>query len=165
MAEVTFKNVPAHTIGQLPANGQPLPPFELVGADLNVLKDKDFEGKKLVLSFFPSIDTGVCAASVRVFNEKAAGVTDTVVLCISNDLPFAQARFCAAEGIDNVLTASAFRSSFGCDYGVVLQDSPLAGLLARGVIVTDENHTVVYSELVSELTQEPHYDAAINALR
>lgn len=164
MADVTFQKSPAHTIGELPVNGQTIPPFELVGSKLNPLTDKDFEGKKLVLSFFPSIDTAVCAASVRAFNEKAAGVEDTVVLCISNDLPFAQARFCGAEGIENVVTGSAFRSSFGKDYGITLADTPLEGLLSRGVIVTDANHTVVYSELVPEITDEPDYDAAIDAL-
>ncbi|APT92428.1 hypothetical protein CPHO_05505 [Corynebacterium phocae] len=164
MTQITFKNEPANTCGELPAVGAPLPHFELVGGDLSTITGKDFAGKKLVLSFFPSVDTGVCAQSVRTFNEKAAGKEDTVVLVISADLPFAQGRFCSAEGIDNVVAGSTFRSSFGKDFGVELSDSPLEGLLARGVIVTDADHKVVYTQLVGEVTEEPDYDAAINAL-
>jgi thiol peroxidase len=118
-----------------------------------------------VLNIFPSLDTGVCAASVRKFNELAAGLENTTVLCISNDLPFAQARFCGAEGIENVVTASGFRSSFGKDYGVTMVDGPLAGLLARSVVVLDDKGTVVYNQLVDEITTEPDYDAAIAAVK
>ncbi len=164
MAEIKFNNDPAHTTGDLPAQGQALPEFELVGTGLGAITNKDFVGKRLVLSFFPSVDTGVCAAQVRAFNKKAAEVDGTVVLCISKDLPFAQDRFCGAEGIDNVVMASAFRSSFGEDFGLTLADTLLAGLLARGVIVTDADHKVVYSQLVEEVTTEPDYDAAIAAL-
>ena len=126
--------------------------------------DKDFAGKKLVLSIFPSLDTGVCAQSVRAFNELAASLEDTVVLCISKDLPFAQQRFCAAEGIENVVSASAFRSTFGEDYGVIMQGSPIQGLLARSVVVTDADHKIVHTELVPEIANEPDYEAAKKAL-
>lgn len=164
MAQVTFKGTPVNTSGELPAYGQPLPDFELVGSDLKPVSKKDFEGKRLVLSFFPSVDTSVCAAGLRAFNAKAADVEETVVIGISKDLPFAHSRFCGAEDIENLVTGSAFRSSFGEDYGVTLVDGPMAGLLARGVVVTDANHNVIYSELVSEITHEPDYDAAIDAL-
>ena len=126
--------------------------------------DKDFAGKKLVLNIFPSLDTGVCAQSVRAFNELAASLEDTVVLCISKDLPFAQQRFCAAEGIENVVSASAFRSTFGEDYGVIMQGSPIQGLLARSVVVTDADHKIVHTELVPEIANEPDYEAAKKAL-
>lgn len=165
MAEITLKNNPVHTNGELPAVGAPLPDFVLAGTDLADVKAADFAGKRLVISFFPSVDTGVCAAALRKFNEEAAGLDNTVVLSVSEDLPFAQARFCAAEGIENVVSASAFRSSFGEDFGVKLVDSPMTGLLARGVVVTDGDHKVVYTELVSEITEEPNYDAALAALK
>ncbi|WIM68941.1 thiol peroxidase [Corynebacterium breve] len=165
MANVTFDSTPATTAGELPAVGDQLPAFELVGTDLQNVTNKGFEGKRLVLNIFPSIDTGVCAASVRKFNELAAGADNTAVLCISKDLPFAQGRFCAAEGIENVTSASAFRSTFGEDYGVTLQDSPLQGLLSRSVVVTDENHKIVYTQLVDEITTEPDYDAALEAVK
>lgn len=164
MATVTFKNDQTTTSGDLPAVGQKLPDFELVGGDLNPVTASDFAGERLVLNIFPSLDTGVCAASVRAFNKLAAGADNTEVLCISHDLPFAQQRFCAAEGIDKVIAASAFRSPFGEDFGLRLQGSPLEGLLARAVIVTDAEHNVVYTELVSEITNEPDYDAAEAAL-
>lgn len=164
MANVTFKNDPTTTSGDLPVEGEQLPAFELVGGDLSTVSSADFAGKRLVLNIFPSLDTGVCAASVRAFNKLAAGLDNTVVLCISEDLPFAQQRFCAAEGIDNVVAASAFRSSFGEDYGLRLTGSPLQGLLARAVVVTDASHNVVYTQLVSEITTEPDYQAAEAAL-
>lgn len=164
MADVTFQNNPTTTNGQLPELGQALPEFTLVGTDLSEVSNDDFAGKRLVVSFFPSVDTGVCAKALRTFNEKAADLDNTVVLSVSRDLPFAQARFCAAEGIENVVSASDFRSDFGDKLGVVLQGSPLKGLLARGVVVTDSEHKVTYAQLVDEIGDEPDYDAALNAL-
>ena len=164
MANVTFKNESTTTAGELPAVGDQLPDFTLVGTDLGELTPADFAGKRVVLNIFPSLDTGVCAKSVREFNERATSLDNTVVLGVSQDLPFAHGRFCSAEGIENVTTGSAFRSSFGEDYGLTLQGSPLQGLLARGVIVADENGKVVYTQLVDEITDEPDYDAAVNAL-
>lgn len=164
MANVTFRNEPTTTSGELPTVGSAIPSFELVGGDMGAVRDTDFTGKRLVLNIFPSLDTGVCAESVRKFNKLAADFDDTVVLCISKDLPFAQQRFCAAEGIDNVVSASAFRSTFGEDYGVIMQGSPIEGLLARSVVVTDTNHNIVHTELVGEIANEPDYDAAKEAL-
>lgn len=164
MATVTFKGTPVKTYGELPNIGKFAPDFTLVKQDLSETTRKDYDGEKLILNIFPSIDTGVCAMSVRQFNEKVAGLENTVVLCISMDLPFAQARFCGAEGIENVITASAFRSAFGEHYGVTLADGPLAGLFARAVVVIDEAGNVVYTELVPEIAQEPDYAAAIAAL-
>ncbi|MDO5511819.1 thiol peroxidase [Corynebacterium sp.] len=164
MANVTFKNESTSTSGELPAVGDQLPDFTLVGSDLSEITPADVAGKRVVLNIFPSLDTGVCAASVREFNERATSLDNTVVLGVSQDLPFAHARFCSAEGIDNVTTGSAFRSSFGEDYGLTLQGSPLQGLLARAVIVADEGGKVVYTQLVDEITDEPDYDAAVNAL-
>ncbi len=164
MASITLHNDPVSTVGELPAKGSTLPAFELVGQDLGAVKSADLAGKRVVLNIFPSVDTGTCAMSVRKFNEIAAGLENTVVVCVSKDLPFAQARFCGAEGIENVLTGSAFRSSFGEDFGVTMADGPLAGLLSRAVIVTDENGTVLYTEQVGEVTEEPNYDAAQAAL-
>lgn len=164
MANVTFKNESTTTSGELPAVGDQLPDFTLVGTDLSELTPADYAGKRVVLNIFPSLDTGVCAASVREFNKRATSLDNTVVLGVSEDLPFAHDRFCSAEGIDNVTTGSAFRSSFGEDYGLTLQGSPLQGLLARAVVVADENGKVVYTQLVDEITDEPDYDAAVNAL-
>ncbi|MHA2789095.1 thiol peroxidase [Corynebacterium sp. S7] len=165
MANVTFKNEPATTIGELPAVGDQLPAFDLVGTDLASVTDSAFDGKRLILNIFPSLDTGTCAASVREFNKRATDLDeDTTVLCISKDLPFAHERFCTSNGIENVVNASAFRSSFGEDYGVTLLDSPLQGLLSRSVIVTDENHKVIYTQLVGEISEEPDYDSALAAL-
>jgi len=164
MANVTFKNESTTTAGELPAVSDQLPDFTLVGTDLGELTPADFAGKRVVLNIFPSLDTGVCAKSVREFNERATSLDNTVVLGVSQDLPFAHGRFCSAEGIENVTTGSAFRSSFGEDYGLTLQGSPLQGLLARAVIVADENGKVVYTQLVDEITDEPDYDAAVNAL-
>ena len=163
MATTAFKGTPVQTTGELPATGNPAPAFELVGTDLSPVTG-DQGGKKIVLNIFPSVDTGVCAASVRKFNELAAGLDNTTVLCVSNDLPFAQARFCGAEGIENVTSASGFRSNFGEDYGVRMTDGPLAGLLARSVVVLDGAGTVVHTELVPEIGQEPDYDAAAAAV-
>jgi len=164
MANVTFKNESTTTAGELPAVGDQLPDFTLVGTDLGEITPADLQGKRVVLNIFPSLDTGVCAASVREFNKRATSLDNTVVLGVSADLPFAHGRFCSAEGIDNVTTGSTFRSSFGDDYGLTLQGSPLQGLTARAVIVADENGKVVYTQLVDEITDEPDYDAAVNAL-
>lgn len=163
MANVTFKNEPVTTVGELPAVGDKLPAFSFVGSDLSDVTAEDFAGKRLVISLFPSVDTGTCAQALRTFNEKAASLDNTVVLSVSKDLPFAQARFCAAEGIENVFNASAFRAEE--DFGLTLADSPLKGLLSRAVIVTDEDHKVVYTELVGEIADEPNYDAALEALK
>ncbi len=165
MATVTLEgSTTIHLAHDLPAAGSKAPDFTLVGTDLEPVKLSDFAGKRVVLNIFPSIDTGVCAASVRRFNELAAGFDNTAVVCVSNDLPFAQDRFCGAEGIDNVITASAFRSNFGNDYGVLMADGPLEALLARAVVVIDTDGTVCYVELVPEIGQEPDYDAAKAAL-
>ena len=165
MATITFKGTPIHTIGELPAQGSSAPDFALVKQDLSETVLADYKGKRLVLNIFPSIDTGVCATSVRKFNEKAAALKNTVVLCVSMDLPFAQSRFCGAEGIKNVVTASSFRSAFGDHYGVTIADGPLAGLLSRAVVVVSETGKVLYTEQVSEIAQEPNYDAALDALK
>ncbi|WP_203568368.1 thiol peroxidase [Aestuariimicrobium ganziense] len=164
MANTLFKGSEVHTVGDLPNVGAQLPTFTLVGNDLSDVTLEQFEGKRVVLNIFPSIDTGVCATSVRTFNQKAAGLDGAVVLCVSNDLPFALGRFCGAEGIDNVVTASAFRSSFGSEYGVTMTDGPLAGLLARSVVVINERGEIVHTELVPEITTEPDYDKALEAL-
>jgi thiol peroxidase len=164
MAEVTLGGNPVHTSGDLPEVGGPAPSFSLVGTDLGEVTTADFEGKNLVLNIFPSVDTPTCATSVRTFNERAAGLDDTVVLCVSADLPFAHSRFCGAEGIENVSSASTFRSSFGSDFGVTLTDGPLAGVLARAVVVVGADGTVKHAELVPEIAHEPDYDAALGAL-
>lgn len=164
MASITFHNDPVSTVGELPAKGSALPTFELVGQDLAPLASSDLAGKRVVLNIFPSLDTGTCAMSVRKFNELAAGFENTVVVCVSKDLPFAQARFCGAEGIENVVTGSAFRSSFGEDFGVTMADGPLAGLLSRAVVVTDAEGTIVYTEQVGEVSEEPDYEGAKAAL-
>ena len=164
MAEVTLRGNPIHTSGELPAVGSPAPGFSVVGANLAEVGLDEFAGKNVVLNIFPSIDTPTCATSVRQFNERAAGLEDTVVLCVSADLPFAQNRFCGAEGIENVQTGSTFRSSFGQDYGVTLTDGPLAGVLARAVVVVGPDGTVKYTELVPEIGQEPDYDSALAAV-
>ncbi len=164
MAQITFQGSPVQTVGELPATGSAVPGFTLVKQDLSETTLDDCKGKKLVLNIFPSIDTGVCALSVKAFNAKAASLKNTVVLCVSMDLPFAQGRFCAAEGIENVVTASAFRSAFGEHYGVTITDGPLAGLLSRAVVVVDESGNVIYTEQVPEITQEPNYEAALAVL-
>ena len=164
MASITFQSNPVTTVGELPQAGSTLPAFELVGQDLGAVSSADLAGRRVVLNIFPSLDTGTCAMSVRKFNEVAAGLDNTVVVCVSKDLPFAQARFCGAEGIENVVTGSAFRSSFGEDFGVTMADGPLAGLLSRAVIVADAEGTVLYTEQVGEVSEEPDYDAARAAL-
>ena len=163
MAQITLRGNPIHTIGELPPVGSPAPPFTLTGTDLGTVSNEQFSGKSVLLNIFPSIDTPVCAASVRAFNERAAAHR-TSVLCVSNDLPFAQKRFCGAENIENVTTASAFRDSFGQDYGITITDGPMAGLLGRAVVVIGADGNVAYTELVPEIAQEPDYDAALAAL-
>ena len=164
MAETAFKGTPVHTVGDLPTVGQQAPDFTLTGADLGDIALSDLTGKRVVLNIFPSVDTGVCATSVRRFNELAASLENTAVVCVSADLPFALGRFCGAEGIENVVVGSTFRSSFADDYGTKLLDGPLAGLNARSVVVIDADGKVAYTELVPETTQEPDYDAAVAAL-
>ncbi len=164
MAQITLEGNPFQTVGDLPAKGTQAPAFSLTATDLSDKTAGDFAGKTLVLNIFPSIDTSVCAASVRRFNQEAGARDNTVVLCISADLPFAHQRFCEAEGLDNVVPLSVFRSDFGRDYGVAVADGPLAGLLSRAVVIVDENGKVVYAEQVPEITQEPNYQAALEAL-
>lgn len=163
MAETTLGGNPVHTTGELPTVGATAPDFTVTAADMSDITKDSLAGSKVVLNIFPSIDTAVCATSVRTFNERAGGLGDTVVVCVSADLPFALGRFCGAEGITNVLTGSTFRSSFGEDYGVTMVDGRLAGLLARAVVVIDESGTVVHRELVPSIGQEPDYDAALSA--
>lgn len=165
MAELKFKGNPIHTNGSLPQVGQKAPDFTLVKNDLSRASLSDYVGKKVVLNIFPSIDTGVCATSVRTFNEKASGLENTIVLCVSKDLPFASARFCGAEGISNVETLSDFDGgSFGVNYQVQMTDGPLKGLLARSVVALNEKGEVVYTELVDDIVNEPNYDAVLKAL-
>ncbi len=165
MATTHFKGTIVKTNSTLPNNGSQAPDFNLVKTDLSTLTLGELKGKKVVLNIFPSIDTGVCAASVRKFNKEAAGLENTLVVCISKDLPFAQKRFCGAEGIDNVIMASEFRNSiFSLNYGVLQTEGPLEGLTARAVIVLDEEGKVKYTELVDEITTEPNYEAALNSL-
>ncbi|HRD67972.1 MAG TPA: thiol peroxidase [Candidatus Competibacter sp.] len=166
MATVTLKGNPIHTSGDLPAVGTPAPGFRLVAADLKDLALADFAGKKKLLNIVPSLDTAVCALSTRKFNEHAKAHPDTVILVISADLPFAQKRFCGNEGLSNVVTLSMMRSrKFAKDYGILLEDGPLAGLTARAVVVLDENDVVRHAELVPEIAQEPDYDVALAALK
>lgn len=166
MQTVYFQNNPVEVYGEIPAVGSPAPAFELTSADLAEVNLEQYHGKRLVLNIFPSLDTGVCAMSVRRFNKDAVKYDNTEVLCVSMDLPFAAKRFCTAEGIDGVKVASAFRHpSFGQDYGVTIVDGPLKGLLARAVVVIDENGTVIYHELVNEITNEPDYKAVEYVLK
>ena len=164
MAEVTLGGNPVHTVGNLPEIGTKVPDLAVTGIDLAQITSADLVGKKVVLNIFPSVDTPTCATSVRTFNEKASTLDNTVVLCVSADLPFAQKRFCGTEGLDNVQSGSTFRSDFGSQFGVTLADSALEGLLARAVVVLDETGTVVHTEMVSEIAHEPNYDAALSAL-
>lgn len=164
MATVTLKGNPFETVGSLPAVGSAAPAFELVKTDLSVETLADYAGAKLVLNIFPSVDTPTCAMSVRKFNESAAALKGVNVVCVSADLPFAAARFCGAEGIDNVDTGSTFRSTFGKDYGLAFANGPLAGLLSRSVVILDETGSVIYTEQVAETADEPDYEAALAAL-
>ena len=164
MAEITLRGNPINTSGNLPAVGSAAPAFSLTGGDLGAVTSDGLAGR-VVLNIFPSIDTPTCAQSVRAFNERAAGLDDTTVVCVSADLPFAASRFCAAEGIENVSTGSTFRNGeFLDDYGVGLVDGPLTGLCARAVVVIGADGTVLHSELVSEIANEPDYGAALAAL-
>ena len=165
MASITLKGNPVSTVGSLPAAGSDAPAFSALKTDLSEWTLSDQVGKRVILNIFPSIDTGVCAASTRRFNKEASSLENTVVLCISVDLPFALGRFCGAEGLENVIPASVFRNpEFGTAYGVTIADGPLTGLLSRAVVVIDESGKVAYTEQVPEITQEPDYDAALAAL-
>lgn len=165
MASITLGGNPTTTNGNLPELGTKCPEFDLITKELNTVRLSDYSGKKLVLNIFPSVDTGVCSASVRTFNQHASNHNDTVILCISRDLPFAQARFCAADGLDDVVVLSDFKTGqFGRDYGVEIESGAFAGLHARAVIVTDSEHNIVYSELVPEIGQAPDFDNALKAL-
>jgi thiol peroxidase len=164
MAETQLNGNIIHTVEDLPALGSQLPAFEVDAADLTPVTDQTFLGVRVILNIFPSVDTGVCATSVRKFNALAAELPNTKVICVSKDLPFALGRFCGAEGIENVITTSAFRSSFGEDFGVTMLDGDLRGLLARSIVVADEQGKVIYTELVPSIGQEPDYDAAVAAL-
>lgn len=164
MAKVTLQGNAFDTVGSLPAVGTTAPDFTLVGADLKDIKRADFAGKQLVLNIFPSVDTPVCAQSVRFFNEALANLDNTQVLCVSADLPFAQSRFCGAEDLTQVATASSFRSSFGVDYGVACSNGPLQGLLSRAVVVINEHGEVSYTEQVGEIADEPNYEQALASL-
>jgi thioredoxin-dependent peroxiredoxin len=165
MAQTALKGTPVNLAGDLPAVGSTAPDFKLVTGDLSDVGLAHYAGKKKLLNIVPSLDTGVCAASTRKFNEAMAGKADAVALVISADLPFASTRFCSAEGITNVVNLSMMRSrNFGKDYGVLITDGPLAGITARAVVVLDANNRVLYTELVPEITQEPNYDAALAAL-
>ncbi len=165
MATVTLKGNEIHTLGNLPAIGGSAPGFKLTKTDLSSSSLSEYEGRRLVLNIFPSIDTGTCAASVRQFNQEAAELENTIVLCISKDLPFAQTRFCGAEGIENVVMLSDYKDgAFGKAYQVEFTDGPLQGLLSRSVVVVNENGKVVYTEQVTETVDEPNYKAALEAL-
>ncbi|WP_299107772.1 thiol peroxidase [uncultured Winogradskyella sp.] len=166
MANITLGGNPIETTGSLPAVGSKTPDFKLTATDLSAKSLSDYEGNRLVLNIFPSIDTGTCAQSVRTFNEKASALEATKVLCISKDLPFALARFCGAEGLDNVESLSDFKTgSFGDDYGLTFKTGPLAPLLSRCIVVVDKDGTVLYTEQVSEIADEPNYEAALTALK
>lgn len=165
MAKITLKGNPVNTVGSLPLIGSKAKDFSLVKTDLSTVSLADFSGSKLVLNIFPSIDTGTCATSVRKFNEKASTLTNTKVLCISRDLPFAMNRFCGAEGLENVINLSDFRdASFGNEYGLTITDGPLKGLHSRVVIVLDENGVIQHAEQVADIVDEPNYENALAAL-
>lgn len=165
MATVTLKGNDIHTLGNLPEVGSKAPDFLLTATDLSVKSLSDFKGSKVVLNIFPSVDTGTCAQSVRQFNQEASELDNTKVICISRDLPFAFSRFCATEGLDNVVTLSDFKDgNFGKDYGLIFTDGPLAGLLSRSIVVLDENGTITHTEQVTETVDEPNYKAALEAL-
>lgn len=165
MATVTLGGTTINTSGTIPAVGAKAPNFELVKDDLSIVTLNDYAGKRVVLNIFPSVDTGTCAASVRKFNEKASALQNTSVLCISRDLPFAQKRFCAAEGLDNVSVLSDFKSgAFGKAYGLEITEGAFSGLHSRVVVVLDENSNVIYAEQVAEIANEPNYDAALAVL-
>ncbi len=164
MAKVTLQGNPIETVGELPEVGTQAPGFTLVQGDLSELTSESLAGKRVVLNIFPSVDTPTCATSVRTFNQKAAALDNTVVVCVAADLPFAMSRFCGAEGIENVKIGSSFRSTFGNDYGVSFVSGPLTGLLSRAVVVLDESGKVLHTEQVGEIADEPDYDAALAVL-
>lgn len=164
MPQVIYKKQSVSTVGSLPAVGTQAPEFDLVGTNLETITLDQFKGKRVVLNIFPSLDTRACAASVRRFNELAAGLDETVVVSVSMDLPFAHDRFCVNEGIENVFSTSAFRSSFGEDYGVTMAEGLGRGLFSRAVVILDADGKVIYTEQVPEISNEPNYDAAIAAL-
>lgn len=165
MAKITLKGNPINTSGMLPEKGAKAPDFNLVKSDLGSMSLSELKGKKVILNIFPSLDTSVCATSVRKFNQLAAGKKDTVVLAISKDLPFAHGRFCSTEGITNVIPLSGFRDTkFGSDYGLQITDGPLAGLYSRCIVVVDETGKVKYTQQVPEITQEPDYEKALASL-
>ncbi len=166
MATITLKGNEIHTSGNLPKVSSQAPDFKLVKTDLSEIDKAALKGKKVVLNIFPSLDTDVCAASVRRFNKEASELENTVVVCVSKDLPFAHARFCTTEGLDNVISASDFRTGkFGEDYGLTIADGPLAGLHSRAVVVMNENGEVIYTEQVPEIVEEPNYEAALKAAK
>jgi thiol peroxidase len=166
MTKITLKGNRIKTIGKLPKVGKKAPGFKLVKTDLSRVKLKDFKGKKVLLNIAPSIDTGICAASLRRFNQEAANLENTVVLTITKDLPFAHSRFCAAEGIEDVITLSDFISGkFGRKYGVTMKTGPMKGLLSRAVVIVDEEGVVTYTQQVPEIAQEPDYEEALEALK
>jgi thiol peroxidase len=164
-SKVTLGGNPVSTSGKLPKKGAPAPAFTLTTGALQEISNKDLRGKRVILNIFPSIDTPTCATSTRTFNSLASSLNNTEVYCVSADLPFAQGRFCGSEGLANVKTASSFRSNFGKAFGVNLTDGVLKGILARAVVVLDENGKVLHSELVSEIANEPNYEAAISSLK
>lgn len=164
MATTAFKGTPVQTNKDLPALGSPAPDFLLIAGDLSEKTLADFAGKKKIITINPSYDTPVCQATARSFNQRAASLGDAVVLVVSSDLPFAQGRFCGAEGLDGVVPLSTFRGSFLQDYGVEMLDGALKGLAARAIVVVDENDKVVHTEMVADIVQEPNYDAAIAAV-
>lgn len=166
MATVTMKGKQVELYGELPKKGEQAPSFRLVKGDLKEVTIDDFKGKKIIINIFPSIDTAVCAMSVRKFNEAADKLSDTYVLAVSHDLPFALQRYCAAEGLDKIIPLSAFRSpEFGKDYGILITSGPLRGLLGRGVVVIDEEGKIMYTQLVPDIGQEPDYEEVLTALR
>ena len=165
MADITLKGNAFHTIGNLPEVGTKAPEFSLTAVDLSHKSLADYTGKNIILNIFPSIDTGTCATSVRAFNKKATDLQNTIVICVSRDLPFAQARFCGAEGIENVITLSDFATGkFGQDYGLEIKNGPLAHLHSRAIVVVDTSGNVSYTEQVSEIVDEPNYEAALKAI-
>lgn len=165
MAKITLGGQPANTVGNLPEVGSKVPNFNLTATDLSQKTNEDYSGKNIVMNIFPSVDTGVCAQSIRTFNEKASSLDNTVVLCISRDLPFAQARFCGAEGLDNVISLSDFKTGdFGKDYGVTFTDTAFEGLHSRSIVVVNSEGIITHTEQVPETGEEPNYDAALSAL-
>jgi thiol peroxidase len=166
MSSVALKGKPIQTVGALPAVGSQAPSFSLTKTDLSQVTDQDLRGKRVVLNIFPSVDTPTCAASVRRFNAEASKLPNTVVVCVSKDLPFAHQRFCAAEGLQNVISVSDFRApNFGNDYGVTITSGPIQGLLSRAVVVIDANGKVLYTEQVAEIANEPSYEKALAVLK